>query len=181
MKENKNKEDKKDLLCLSKKDYEKFKNCKTPRQFLLMYFMQDTPATYFVESNTTLQCDAYRNRSLYDLYKLIRYYFPKVTKEQLCYLLFKLIITKKIVYLFCNELHNWVFYYDESDESSEIRFFKASYKKGKILDINKVNKHFINDDIVFLFKKGVQDYSMITIADAAIKYHIKQIKNKKHD
>ena len=67
-------------------------------------------------ANSAEQCDCGKRRSQGDLFKILKYYKPEVTFKEFRGALFNLLNEKKIVTLFCGDIHKRVFVKYQKDK-----------------------------------------------------------------
>lgn len=103
---------------------------KTKLEFLIFYFKNRQPATYYVE-NDELQCKSGKRRSLSDLLQLVKYYYPLTSKKGLIRELEKVALEVPVRGLFCDATNKVVFFYDVNKTSSKL-FSSINYNSDTI-------------------------------------------------
>lgn len=80
----------------------------TPYGYLYNYFYYYQPMTFYIDGK--VQCDDRRNRSINDLYYILKAKFPEVTLHQTIYYIGKIAEAGKINILACPNIHRIVAY-----------------------------------------------------------------------
>lgn len=81
------------------------------REFLLSYFENQTPETFWDAKCTNSQCSRKRSRSIGDIKMLLDGRFSKKTKiEDVIFLLVDLVLKEDIKALFCPDINKLVFF-----------------------------------------------------------------------
>jgi len=122
-------------------------NLNSPKEFIEDYFDKGTPATYIGEE---YQCPSNRNRSIGDIYALVKNYFNDITEEEVIKILVDLVINKDLRCLFCtgiNKLvfftvnmqsHYWSYYYRVDSFFKENVIGEDGYSWEKLMEIYKL-------------------------------------------
>lgn len=90
---------------------------------------EDDEITYTITGH--YQCGKGKNRGLRDLYRLCKYYFPKLTLKEF------LPQTKFLLHSFCNETYQTVHQYMKDERNSD-------HPKGRCITINRT-KYWLNE------------------------------------
>jgi hypothetical protein len=135
---------------------EKIKRKRSIKEFLINYYDNGCPETYFVGSND-LQCKSNKLRSFDDIYLLVKYYYPSITYKKLANIgveLYNHYKDKKGEFLIirCPTINKIIFsYYKNLYISREIERELNFYKNTPIYhyfgyeSIAKNSKYQIND------------------------------------
>lgn len=112
---------------------------KTVKEFLINFFTKynNNHPTIYVDSKD-VQATVGRRRSLGDLYKICKYYYPNVTLTEVVKLLFKdlqIHFKTGFRHSYCTTIHKRVFYYDNGEPNFEQDTRTDEY--GKNLDYYK--------------------------------------------
>ena len=76
----------------------------------LFYIMLSLYSCRTLYTNNALQCEPEKNRSLSDIYCVVKFYKPEITLEEICDTLCQLLVEAKISTLYCGTINNRVYY-----------------------------------------------------------------------
>lgn len=114
---------------------------------LLSWFFDKQASFNTIEAeNGRLQCSRHRNRSIGDIYRILKFYVPTLSLRNVYDGLEQLRDARKIVSIICRDIHKRVwykhgicqFYYYPMDE------FKLEYKPGELASDYQTLLRFIN-------------------------------------
>jgi hypothetical protein len=113
-------------------------------------FTAKVPATYFDEDCLVLQCGRFRNRSVSDLYYVVKTYIPTATLEDVC----KAIASINITLFYCPDINKLVFNSIYKISKCDNHFYQHDIAVEMDTDVS-----YENDDEDTLWYENNSDYS----------------------
>lgn len=106
--------------------------------FLWYFFNEYNKRSYTVDDTNTVQCAFNKRRSLGDIYRICRYYYPDITLEQVLKTLISLINSRDIGASRCSTIHKYVFHVDSLVvKYNDALEYSNYYKFQDLVDIYK--------------------------------------------